>query len=260
MLDFSRTTEFDLGCLGALPETIESLIILDKPSVSLSGDLRGPFLKTLRWSVRYSKLGFRGSNVSRLQDLSLTCSKFVTELDKCDNMRDLYLISPDQCQFNAVRSMPYLHSLRVDSGSRIKSLDPLYGHPRVQVLMLHSIRVCCDASIFSTMPHLQSLDLDCCRRVMRIEELARCLRLRRLLLRSVGDIESISFIKSLKDLETFFFGEGKILDRNLTPIIELPKLRGAFVRKYRNCQYNIDPETFPYDLSFPQYAEFETEN
>lgn len=72
---------------------------------------------------------------------------------------------------------------------------------------------------------LLDLELELCKKVGNLDGIRRCVNLRRLGVNECGEVESLTPLQALTQLEEFFaWGSTRIADGDLAPLAQLPKL------------------------------------
>jgi hypothetical protein len=94
-----------------------------------------------------------------------------------------------------------------------------------------------DFGISSLGNTLEFLHINQSKKLILSNELFELKKLKVLLLNSCGNIDNLSFLKFLPDLIDFRFVDTNIIDGNLTPIIEHPKIKTVGFKNKRH--YNL---------------------
>lgn len=202
----------DLSPIGRLGGTLESLIISVAGMRARVELVELPALRRLAagWShVEVSLREGRGEGLLGLRTEGYDASD-LGELGHLRRLEDLELMSPKRLtSLGGVESLPSLASLEISLASELVDLSAL-------------------AAVCGTLTQLR---LETCKAISSLEDVGRLERLRELWVANCGDIESFEPLRALRGLEVLWAWEStKVLDGDLSPLYELPRLRELRIR------------------------------
>lgn len=136
---------------------------------------------------------------------------------------------------HALRDHLALRNLSVKDAPYLESLAGLGNLPSLAALTIVGAPRLRDIHELSWLsPSLRELKFEGCERLDAIDPVESLLGLRFLGISESGDIASLSPVRSLSKLETFYaWGSTRILDGDLSPLARLPRLREIRMRNRR---------------------------
>lgn len=167
------------------------------------------------------------SGLSGLTDFELSEAP-LRSLTGVAGMRGLKRISLLQLpleQIDELSAAPLLQEVALGFLPRLKSVAGLTGLPQLTTVIIYSCRNIKDLDGLGRIAGLTTLEVMNVP-VSSVEFIGRLTNLRTLRLESTGSIPSLSFLRGLNRLETFFPANNtKIVDGDLSILLELPALK-----------------------------------
>jgi hypothetical protein len=146
-------------------------------------------------------------------------------LGQCRTLKTLAVSSyrPPGNDLSALAGLEALESLELVRGgiSLLRGVELL---PKLRELILWYLVKLDDLSPLSGCPALWHLDLNHCRKIRDFEPLSHIATLELLGVNGCGPLHDVKFVTRLRSLRRCAFVETNILDGDLTPFLELPKL------------------------------------
>lgn len=216
----------ELDFLEGLTDLLESFEILDWniENVSAVNALVG--LRQLAVST-YCKTEIQFPKLPELEEVALEWRPRAASLFEHRGVKRVFLNKwnggKDLSDFGEMRQ---LEALRLYSPTHLESLSGIEHLERLSRLDLAHARRLAGLSGVEHLVHLRRLSLDTCRKISSIPQVAALLELHELDIDNCGDIESFAPLGRLTQLERVSFIEStRIVDGDLSPLKELPKLR-----------------------------------
>jgi hypothetical protein len=162
-------------------------------------------------------------------------------LDRCNGLGSLYIYSysPGSSDLSELKPLHGLKALELVKGS-VQSLQGVESMSQLERLHLRYLTKLGDLSLLCERQTLEELIVDHCRKAENLAALKCLAGLRVLGYDACRDIESINFLKSFRALRRCTFIDTNIVDGNLRPLLEMPKLEYVGFLKKRH--YSHTPE------------------
>ena len=122
---------------------------------------------------------------------------------------------------------------------KLQSIEPVTHLGRLRKLEVFGCRKVADVDLLSRNAALEVLDLA----GVHIRDAAfigQLSRLTRLSFETIGSIPSIQFITRLRQLEDVHLTDTKVVDGDMSPFLELPKLKRALFKRFRHSTHASD--------------------
>ncbi len=181
-------------------------------------------LRKINLSVK-DAVGFRSSDFPHLEVLGYTyCQSGI--IDSLPT--ELRVLMLDRYPGKTLEALPAVEGLdRLQVGSRIlTSLEGLERFPNLTDLTVLDARNLSDIGAIAKFPKLRKLCLSGAVKIDDIAPIAQLSELRFLELENLKDIASVKALHTLRNLEQLqITGSSTILDKDLSPIESLPKLK-----------------------------------
>ncbi|WP_077490457.1 hypothetical protein [Sinomonas mesophila] len=205
---------------------IRELVILDRRLTDLEPIYSlAPTLESLEVTT-HPKLKIRLTELPGLHRLGAAWAQVQDTIGQTAGINDLFLLDYRPDNLEPLSSHTGLETLRMKDRPRLSSLAGLSHFPRLRRLGLYLASRLTDISELRGRSEILELELESCKKLMRIDDLLECTGLRRLNVADCGDIESLGPLQGLVELEELYLYEStRILDRDLSPIASLPRLR-----------------------------------
>lgn len=167
---------------------------------------------------------------SNLESLVLDHMPKMRNLSSCTKLSYLFLIYYRQETLERLNTLANLRELRIGNCPAV-SLQGIQSLLELRILQLHRFRKLEFLNAISSLSRLEHLELCGCRNVRSIDMLAALTQTRYLEISDVGEIPSLTPLRSMQELETVLFdGTTSVKDGDLSPLLELPKLNRIFFR------------------------------
>lgn len=215
--------EGDLGFLEGLP--LRELEILDwwmmdlEPIYSL-----GSTLEVLNVTTP-SSLKVDLYRLPKLHTLGASWVQVADSIAGAPAVRDAFFLDYRPADLTPLEPWGDLERLRMKDRPKLKSLAGLSAFPKLRELGIFLAVKLADFGELEGRSEIEKLEFDSCKKIKQIDFLSGCTGLQELSLANCGDIDSLAPIQHLKNLERLWMHEDtKILDGDLSPILELPRL------------------------------------
>jgi Leucine-rich repeat (LRR) protein len=212
----ARTAK-DLEPISRLAGTLESLSVQTAPNAML--DL-----------AAFPRLSHLGAGWGQIR----------SSISEAPQLCDLFILSYDEADLTSLRWNSSLKRLRFKDRPRIRSLNGVellrsLDHLGVYLAPLEDIE-----SLGYGAPLLRELHLEACR-VRDLSPLASQRNLTFLNVSDCGEIDSLAPLKDLSQLtDLWLYGTTKILNNDLSPLLDLPHLRQLKMQSRRSYQPSVD--------------------
>ena len=158
------------------------------------------------------------------------------------NLEDVTLKSISTPDIHYLSTLKKLCSLDIILGG-IRDFTAIEGMENIKYLELWQIRGLESIAVISSLEGLQSLFLQSLPQVRALPSLAKLKKLRRISLHNMKGLIDLSALGQATALEEFILTDGmKQIPSQLTPLLSLPKLKGA-VAKFGSDKKNAEFET-----------------
>jgi len=174
----------------------------------------------------------------QLEDVGLEWRPKAESLFNCINLKKVFINCCDIEDLGVFSKMNHLESLCLKSPS-ISAIGDVSNLKNLRYLELGNAKNLTSLEGIEQLSNLEDLRFYICRKMRNIEPLRSLTRLKRLYLCNCGPIESLKLLSCLKSLEDIYFCEStKIMDGDLYPLKELPKLKEVYFpdRKHYNLK------------------------
>ena len=200
-LEISSVDDYNFNFLSALKELKKLSIIIDgKNSIDLCNQSN---LKSL--SIKWRKGKIRG-------------------LELCNNLKDLCLIEFNENDFNAIKFLNRLETLKVKT-SLIKSLNGLEELVSLKELLFGNCKNLKSLNGIENIYQIKTLSFNGCPNVFDFSNIMYLTNIEKLEITDCKIIKSIYFIENLKSLkELIILGNSDIIDGDLFPAKKIENL------------------------------------
>lgn len=233
---------FDSSSLEFLQgQPIRELVVLDRRLASLEPiHTLAQTLESLSVTTDPA-LAVDLARLPKVRDLSAAWSQVKRTIDAATGLRAAFFLGYEARDLEPLTSLGHLTELIFKDRPRLRSLNGISSLPALRLLGVYLAKDLDDIADIRGHRALHDLALESCRRLTRIDELGDCRGLRSLNLSECGDIESLSPISQLTDLEDLqLFGSTRILDGDLSPIADLPRLKSLRMRSRRSYRPSVE--------------------
>lgn len=158
------------------------------------------------------------SNFLQLEDLVCNISTRLIGLEKCINLRSLYINNYKQ-NYLDLENIPKLESLEtirlfITDIVSLRGIEKFRNLKKIEIYNAPKLESICE--LVSLSNTLEDVQFERCKKIQDFESLYNLTSIKRLLMLDSGEIKSLSFIKNLTNLEFLSFGGTNILDGNLS--------------------------------------------
>jgi hypothetical protein len=130
------------------------------------------------------------------------------------------------------------------ANSELREIESLAALKSLRCLGLYNLKKLVSLRGLEELAQLDALEVNGCKGIRQIDELAALVHLRRLQLNDDGPIASLSPLRGASGLEEVLFYEStNVLDGDLSPLAELPRLQHISFQNRRH--YSHKRENFP---------------
>jgi len=173
----------------------------------------------------------------KLKDLRTGWRKNSPTLYEATQLEALSLssFSPKEKDLSLLKKLVNLRKLNISS-SAIYSLAGIENLQKLEKLELYYLRNLENLENIKLLPDLKELCIESCKKA-DLKPIADLQQIEKLKLVKTTDIESVSLFSKLKNLQTLILGETKIIDGNLSPMFELPRLKTFKGRHYKHYSH-----------------------
>lgn len=231
--------EPSLDFLEGLP--LRELVILDprlpdlEPIHSLGSTLRGLNVTT------NPSLKLDLSRLPRLLSLGAAWPQVSDSIHAASDVQIAFLRGYQPMDLTPLAGMSRLAELVMKDRPKLASLAGLSSFPDMRLLGVYLAKNLIDIEDLAQQPGIEDLALEACRNVAQLDALAGCVGLRRLNLSECGEIASLRPIRPLLNLEQVsLFGTTKIVDDDLSPLANLPRLQRLRMRSRRTYRPSVE--------------------
>jgi Leucine-rich repeat (LRR) protein len=161
-----------------------------------------------------------------LTELSADWRQVEATIDLAPGVERLFLLAYTETDLLPLARLKSLTSLVMKDRPQVRSLDGVDNFPWLHELGIHLASNLVDLSGLerANSPLLEVLSLTHNRSMRTIEEIAACSGLRILNLTDDADIQSVASLAGLARLERLYLGSTRVVDGDLQPIANLPRL------------------------------------
>jgi internalin A len=150
----------------------------------------------------------------------------------CATLESLFVFGPPDADLTRFGTLPRLRRLELSQGRRLTSTAGVGGNVRFLGLYQQGA-----LSALAELPALDVLAIEGCK---QLGELVTVPTLRSLKVANCGDIASLAPMRGLERLEEFFAWEStRVLDGDLSVLLELPRLRTIGMRDRREYRPRV---------------------
>jgi hypothetical protein len=208
----------DLGPIGRLGGTLEDLSVQAAPEAEL--DL---------------------SPLGQLRAVAGEWALLRDELSEVSQLRDVVTWRFNELDLHAFRDHVELMRLTIKEAPYLESLDGVDNLPELERLDLLLARKLHDISAVAQLrTTLRRLEFQDCPSIPAIDDVEPLTKLRFLGVSDCGEIESFAPIKELCELEALYaWGTTRVVDRDLSPIAQLPHLTDFRMRDRRDYRPRV---------------------
>lgn len=178
----------------------------------------------------YCKTAIHFESFPALEDCRLTWRERAASLFECSTLRRLFLSDYSRESTDSFARLPRLEALSIGS-SAVTSLEGLRALKMLKFLGLYSLKRLRSLEGIESLAQLETLEVNKCRSLSGIAEIGQLNNLRRLELNDDGRLPSLKPLEGLRELrEVFFYESTNILDGDLSPLTQLPRLKKVSFR------------------------------
>ncbi len=239
MLNYAHGfSEPDLEFLRGLP--VRQLVILDRRLESLAPvHALGATLELLHVTTSPT-LAIDLTQFPRLSDLSADWRQVRASIASATDLREVNLGGYSEVDLEPLGGLGRLRRLTLTDRPRVRSLSGLSAFPDLRVLGVPLAKDLDDVSALPESPAVEDLDLEGCKKLTSVIELGGCRALRRLNLSECGDLPTLGPLRGLQALEVLLlYGSTKVVDGDLAPIANLPRLRELRMQSRRHYRPSV---------------------
>jgi len=179
------------------------------------------------------------------ETLYIHWTKKVKGLSFLHNLKELAIwkYAPATSDLSEIASLCSLEILRITQG-KIASLNGIESLQELKHLELNYLRNLSSLKGLETLyKNLKTLETECCKKIEDFSYVKFLTSLEVLKLCNSGQIESLSFIKALKNLTHFVFSRTNLLDGDITPCLHLNYVYYDSKKHYSHNWSKIDKWT-----------------
>ncbi|MEV8147187.1 hypothetical protein AB0O52_03445 [Arthrobacter sp. NPDC080073] len=154
----------------------------------------------------------------------------------------LYLGHYSESDLGPLASLASLACVVMNDYPRVRSLDGMEDMPWLAELGVHVAKNLEDITALSrsSSPILETLQLSSCRKVVDLVPVASCPSLRFFEFSDCGDVSTVAPLAGLNRLEQLYlYGTTKIIDGDLRPIAQLPRLDDFRIQSRRSYSPSV---------------------
>lgn len=215
--------EPNLDFLTGLP--IRELVILDRRLTDLEPVYSlAPTLEVLHLTTSPT-LHIDVSRFGNLVGLGADWAQVSSSIAGATRLSRVYFGHYGHSDLSPLAPLRALSDITLKDRPKLQSLTGLSKLPEIRRLGVYLAKDLDDVTDLQGRSGIEELELECCRKLSRLDDLAGCVGLRKLNLSECGDLASVRPLHPLTQLELLYlYGSTKIVDGDLTPIAELPRL------------------------------------
>ena len=173
----------------------------------------------------------------KLEDISLEWRAKAKSIFKCSSLKSVFINNYAGRILEPFAKLKQLEHLALKS-PRITRIGDIPTLGKLKFLELGNARNLTTLKGIEELANLETLMINTCRKITNIEPVMNLTKLKRLFICNWGDIESLCPISNLKELkEVHFYESTNILDGDLSPLKELPKLKETSFQERRHYNY-----------------------
>jgi hypothetical protein len=178
----------------------------------------------------YCKTEIHFESFPALEDCRLTWRERAASLFECSILRRLFLSDYSRESTDSFARLARLEALSIAS-SAVTSLEGLGSLRMLKFLGLYGLKRLRSLEGIESLANLETLEVNECRSLSGIAEIGQLNNLRRLELNDDGRLPSLKPLESLRELrEVLFYESTNILDGDLSPLTQLPRLKKVSFR------------------------------
>lgn len=187
------------------------------------------------------------SHFPRLEDVSLEWRK-VRGFFECKNLKRIFVNHYSGDNLEEYSNFSRLEHLSLKS-PRIESIGKINALENLTQLLLGNATKLTSLEGIEKLENLKTLEIMTCKKIFGIEPVQKLKNLEKLFICNCGDIKSLKPLVGLDNLrEVHFYESTKILDGDLTPLKQLPKLKKTSFQERR--YYNLGWSDF--GMNYPK--------
>ncbi|MFE4194564.1 hypothetical protein ACFRJ9_01760 [Paenarthrobacter sp. NPDC056912] len=179
----------------------------------------------------------------RLEELAISWTMIQEQVSSITTIEHLYLDRYSSQDLVPLAPLVSLRNLQMKGGPKLESLHGLRAFSRLVRLAVHGASLLADDSALQGSPAattLTELQLESCRKLSNIENVSLALNLEILNMGDCGDIESLSPLRRMRNLQSLSLYEStRIVDGDLSPVLDLPKLTDFRIASRRNYNPSV---------------------
>lgn len=175
----------------------------------------------------------------KLEEVSLEWRAKAKTLFDCTTLKRVFINTWPGESLEVFSQLPILQRLALKS-PRIERIGDVSGLQELTFLELGNARKLTSLEGLEELTNLQVLEIQRCRKISNIEPIRYLTKLKRLVFCDNGGIESLKPIAGLKELrDVYFYESTNILDGDLSPLKELPKLADTSFQDREHYNYRM---------------------
>lgn len=165
-----------------------------------------------------------------------------SNIHRCDELRQLRIwqFKPKSLDLASIANVTRLEWLAITQ-TNIESLDGLETFEDLRYFDIAYARQLASLDAFGTPScEVRELEIQNAKKIQSYEPLASLTRLRRLKLSACAPISHLGWVSTMESLDFFSFVETNIEDGDLSPLLELPRLRYVGTMDKKHYNYKCD--------------------
>jgi hypothetical protein len=180
------------------------------------------------------------ARLPRLTNLIATWRQVRASINHAVELESLFLDSYEEPDLTPLAMLRSLSSLGMTGRPRISSLLGLSTPTSMQHLSISVASKLTDLTELRTMRNLVTLQFEGCRRISSIADIEACVGVQFLNVGECGELPTIAPIRMLTSLDSLYlYGDTKVLDGDLTPILALPRLEDFRMMNRRHYKPSV---------------------
>lgn len=180
-------------------------------------------------------------SLPHLSHLSVDWVPGLEAVAACTTVDKLTISRPPTADLAWLAGMTQLKQLMLTDSRRLTRLSGLEALQNLRCLVLTNLASLESLDGVQHLQHLEFLDVTSCRKFATLDPVAALSALTKLAVNNCGDIASLRPLSSLTGLREFFAIEStRILDGDLSPLMELPNLQRFGMRSRREYRPSVE--------------------
>lgn len=241
VLNYARGfSESDLSFLSGLPVRRLSILHWDLRDLRPVYSLRETLVSLSAMTHPSAVLDL--AQFPLLQELSTSWFQVRDAIQSAAELRRLFLLSYTENDLVPLAGLHRLETLVMKDYPRVQTLDGVETLRSLRELGIHIARrlKSIDALQGSLAQTMETLQLSSCRRLESLAPIRSCQGLQFLEFSEGGDLPDISALEGLDQIESLYlYGSTRVVDGDLTPIAELPRLHDFRMQGRRHYKPSV---------------------